>query len=111
MRRANRPSWSKRSQRREIERYLSSQVISKVERPYSPNVLTQKFSMLLARFGYEHLTAHAFRHFFVTSLLRKGVAPHVVQALARHRDARTTLQVYAHADIQDLRAAVNRRIV
>jgi len=47
------------------------------------------------------------RRFFVTSLLRKGVAPHIVQALARHRDARTTLQVCAHADYQDLRAAVN----
>lgn len=85
--------------------------ITKVGRPYSPNVLTQKLALLLDRFGFAGKTAHALRHFYVTDLLRRGVQPHVVQALARHKDARTTLGVYAHATPDDLRAAVNRRLV
>lgn len=84
--------------------------LSKVGRPYSANVLTQKLSLLLDRFGFADKTAHSFRHYYVTDLLRRGVQPHVVQALARHRDARTTLQVYAHATVDDLRSAVNRRL-
>ena len=84
--------------------------LSKVGRHYSPNVLTQKYSLLLTRFGFPQFTAHDFRHFYVSDLLRKGVQPHVVQSLARHKDARTTLGVYAHANISDLRSAVNRRV-
>jgi site-specific recombinase XerD len=90
--------------------HLDRLFLSKVGRPYSANVLTQKFSLLLRRFGYEHRTAHALRHYYVSDLLRRGVQPHVVQALARHKDARTTLGVYAHATPDDLRNAVNRRL-
>jgi len=90
--------------------HLHHLFISKVGRPYSPNVLTQKFSLLLGRFGFGDKTAHGFRHYYVTDLLRRGVQPHIVQALARHRDARTTLQVYAHPTADDLRSAVLRRI-
>lgn len=91
--------------------HLHHLFLSKVGRPYTPNVLTQKFSLLLTRFGFPDKTAHALRHYFVTDLLRRGVQPHVVQALARHRDARTTLGIYAHATSDDLRAAVNRRLM
>jgi len=90
--------------------HLHQLFLTKTGRPYSANILTQKFSLLLSRFGFPGKTAHAFRHYYVTDLLRRGCQPHVVQALARHRDARTTLQVYAHANADDLRAAVNRRV-
>jgi integrase len=90
--------------------HLHHLFVSKVGRPYRPNVLTQKFSLLLSRFGFGNKTAHAFRHYYVTDLLRRGVQPHVVQALARHRDARTALQIYAHPTPDDLRAAVHRRL-
>ena len=90
--------------------HLSYLFLSKTGRPYSANVLTQKFSLLLNRFGFAEKTCHSFRHYYVTDLLRKGVQPHVVQSLARHRDARTTLQIYAHPTIEDLKIAVNRRL-
>lgn len=90
--------------------HLHHLFFSKVGRPYSANVLSQKFSLLLNRFGFAEKSAHAFRHFYVTDLLRRGVQPHVVQALARHRDARTTLGVYAHPSVDDLKSAVLRRI-
>ena len=91
--------------------HLHHLFLSKTGRPYSANVLTQKFSLLLDRFGFEDKTCHSFRHYYVTDLLRRGVQPHVVQSLARHRDARTTLQIYAHPTADDLRNAVNRRVV
>jgi site-specific recombinase XerD len=90
--------------------HLDRLFFSKVGRPYSPNTLTQKFALLLQRFGFAGRTAHALRHYYVSDLLRRGVQPHVVQALARHKDARTTLGVYAHATPDDLKNAVNRRL-
>jgi site-specific recombinase XerD len=104
--------WYVREVRPELKNalHLHHLFLTKTGRPYSPNILTQKFSLLLARFGFGEKTAHAFRHFYVTDLLRRGCQPHVVQALVRHRDARTTLGVYAHASPDDLRAAVNRRL-
>lgn len=48
---------------------------------------------------------HKLRHFFVTELLRNGVAPPVVQRLARHSDLVTTPR---YVDVDDLRAAIAR---
>lgn len=90
--------------------HLHHLFVTKTGRPYSANVLTQKFTLLLDRFGFGGKTAHSFRHYYVTDMLRRGCQPHVVQALVRHRDARTTLGIYAHANLDDLRSAVNRRV-
>ena len=59
--------------------------------------------------GSDEKSAHSFRHFFCTDLLRRGVALHEAKALMRHRDVRSTM-VYSHATVDDLRAAVNRRL-
>ena len=90
--------------------HLHQLFVTKTGRPYSANVLCQKVSLLLSRFGFPNQTAHSFRHYYVTDLLRRGCQPHVVQRLVRHKDARTTLGIYAHASVDDLRSAVNRRI-
>lgn len=83
--------------------------ITKTGSPYTPNKMTKKMRMLLKRYGLDDKSAHSFRHFFCTDLLRRGVALHEAKALMRHRDVRSTM-VYSHATIDDLRAAVNRRI-
>ena len=83
--------------------------LTKTGSPYMSNKLTKKMRLLLRRYGYEHKSAHSFRHHFCTDLLRRGVALHEAKALMRHRDVRSTM-VYSHATIDDLRAAVNRRI-
>ncbi|MFM9117384.1 MAG: tyrosine-type recombinase/integrase [Planctomycetota bacterium] len=51
---------------------------------------------------------HSCRHLFITSLERAGVRPKVAQMLARHSDIRLTLGVYAHAELTDQTAAINR---
>ncbi len=83
--------------------------VTKLGRPYSANILTQKLSLLLDRFGFGDKTAHSFRHFFCTDLFRRGAHLHEAKALMRHRDVRSTM-VYSHATIDDLRAVVNRRL-
>lgn len=50
---------------------------------------------------------HDLRHTAGTLMLRAGVHPHHVQRVMRHRDLKTTLGVYAHLDVEDLRGAVN----
>lgn len=83
--------------------------ITKTGSPYNPNKLTKKMRLLLQRYGLSDKSAHSFRHFFCTDLLRRGVQLHEAKALLRHRDVRSTM-VYSHATVDDLRAAVNRRL-
>ncbi len=52
------------------------------------------------------LDFHALPHTFVTGLASAGVSLKVPQTLARHGDARLTLNVYAHADADELAAGV-----
>ena len=83
--------------------------ITKTGSPYTPNKMTKKLAMLLTRYGFPGKTAHSFRHHFCTDLLRRGARLHEVKVLMRHRDVRSTM-VYSHATVDDLRAAVNRRV-
>ncbi len=78
---------------------------------YSPNALTRESALMLTRLGFSGRTGRAFRHYYVPDLLRRGVAPRVVQALARHHDARTKLGIYANPSADDLLAAVLRRLL
>lgn len=51
---------------------------------------------------------HKFRHSFVSNLYRAGVGVKDIQALARHENITTTLQVYAHVKTEDLEKAVDK---
>ena len=83
--------------------------LTKTGSPYNSNKMTKKMQLLLKRYGFTEKTAHSLRHFFCTDLFRRGAQLHEVKALMRHRDVRSTM-VYSHATVDDLRAAVNRRV-
>ncbi|UCC30078.1 MAG: site-specific integrase [Phycisphaerales bacterium] len=83
--------------------------LTKTGSPYTPNTMSKKLTMLLTRYGFPGKTAHSFRHHFCTDLLRRGAHLHEAKALMRHRDVRSTM-LYSHATVDDLRAAVNRRV-
>jgi integrase/recombinase XerD len=83
--------------------------LTKTGRPYTSNTMTKKLGLLLKRMGFAGKTAHSFRHFFCTDMLRRGTRLHEAKALMRHRDVRSTM-VYSHATLDDLRAAINRRL-
>ena len=78
---------------------------SKVGTVFSPNSLVQVFARIYKASGIDQATSHAGRHFFLSTLANKGVAIHVLAALAGHRNISTTM-VYLHANATVLRAAV-----
>lgn len=49
---------------------------------------------------------HDLRHTTATLLLRAGVDSHRVQRIMRHADMRTTLGIYGHLNVDDLRPAM-----
>jgi hypothetical protein len=49
---------------------------------------------------------HDLRHTTAILLMRAGVAAHLVQRILRHRDLRTTLNIYSHLDVEDMRGAL-----
>jgi integrase len=49
---------------------------------------------------------HSLRHTFISNLVRAGVTPRVVQALARHSTPMLTFGVYAHLGADDERQAL-----
>jgi integrase len=52
------------------------------------------------------LRLHDLRHTCVTLLLEAGVAPHIVQQIAGHSALDVTMNIYAHASLEEKRAAL-----
>jgi integrase len=44
----------------------------------------------------------------ITFLLELGVPPHIVQAIAGHADVDVTMRIYAHANLDAMRDAMDR---
>ncbi len=66
----------------------------------------QFLGCLFARMGYRVADFHSLRHSFVTLLSKTGVHPKTAQELARHSTIDLTMNVYTHARLADLGAAV-----
>lgn len=54
---------------------------------------------------------HAFRHSFITTALRRGVNPVVIQQIAGHRDLSMIASVYSHVNASDGYDALMRSLV
>lgn len=74
-------------------------------RGFSANTLCQHFGQLYSRAGVEGASSHSGRRFFITSLADKGVAMHILMALAGHKNLSTT-QRYISLNPNMMRAAV-----
>jgi integrase len=51
---------------------------------------------------------HDLRHSCVTLLLELGVPPHIVRDIVGHADIGVTMTIYAHASLEEKRAALKR---
>lgn len=49
-----------------------------------------------------HLNPHMLRHWYATTLVKRGTPPHLVQRLMRHKNIRTTFSVYTQVARHDL---------
>ncbi len=76
--------------------------------PMEPRSLNRHFDGVRNRAGLPSVRLHDFRHTVVTLLLELGTPPHVVQAIARHADLDVTLSIYAHTNLDAMRAALDR---
>ena len=63
----------------------------------SPDFFTSAWARLRSQVGLDGIRLHDLRHFQATMLLRSGVPVKNVSRRIGHRDAATTLNVYAHA--------------
>ncbi|WP_243420965.1 tyrosine-type recombinase/integrase [Micromonospora globispora] len=81
---------------------------SRLGTPMEPRNLNRHFAGLRERAGLPHIRLHDLRHTMVTLLLDLGVPPHLVQAIARHAHVDVTLKIYAHTNLDAMRAAVKR---
>jgi len=54
------------------------------------------------------LSFHSLRHTFATLLAKARVHPKVAQQILRHADVETTLAIYTHVDLGDMREALSR---
>ncbi|MFU0811953.1 MAG: Site-specific integrase [Atopobium sp.] len=57
-------------------------------------------------FGLEDFTLHELRHTYLSLLAEKGVHPKIMQELAGHSNARITMEIYTHVNMDAKREAV-----
>ncbi|MBI0299886.1 site-specific integrase [Streptomyces sp. PRKS01-29] len=80
---------------------------SRIGTPYEPDNLRRSWDPVRKRLGLD-LRFHDLRHTCITLLLDLGVPVHVVQQIAGHSDHGVTMQVYAHASLDEQRKALGR---
>jgi integrase len=67
--------------------------------PHRQHILS-RLSRVQQRHGLQHRSFHSIRHYFCTSLLRRGADIELVRVVAGHQDVETTMR-YLHARYED----------
>ena len=75
--------------------------------PWFPDSVSRSFKRLCEKEGVPDVRLHDLRHFVATQLLSAGVDVRTVAGRLGHRNAATTLNVYAHFVEQTDRAAAD----
>lgn len=75
-----------------------------------PRTIQRRFKRLVKSLGMPGVHFHTLRHSFATRLLELGVDVKTVSALLGHHSAQTTLDYYAHSQLEQRRAAVNHLV-
>ncbi|MBQ9003462.1 MAG: site-specific integrase [Eggerthellaceae bacterium] len=71
-----------------------------------PASLTGWWTKHRAEYGLDDWTLHELRHSFLSRAAASGVHPAVMQKLAGHSSARTTMDIYTHVNVDAKRAAM-----
>lgn len=70
-------------------------------RPYHPNAVTRFWGRFIKRSGLRPISFHDLRHSSASILNRKGVRNKSLQNRLRHKNIKTTLNVYVHEEDSD----------
>lgn len=81
---------------------------STVGTPIEPDNLRRSWHTLRKAIGHPETRFHDLRHSCVTLLLDVGVPPHIVSKIVGHSDTSVTMSIYAHASLDEQRAALDR---
>ena len=73
--------------------------------PRDPTACRKAFALILEKAGCKHVPFHALRHTFATQSLSYGMDVKTLASTIGHSSVETTLNVYAHATDDSLRAA------
>ena len=71
-----------------------------------PHTFSVWWTQNRARFGLENCTLHGLRHSFLSAAAANGVHPAVMQELAGHKSAETTMEIYTHVNMVSKRDAM-----
>ena len=71
-----------------------------------PASLTGWWTKHRSDYGLDDWTLHELRHSFLSRAAASGVHPAVMQKLAGHCSARTTMDIYTHVNVDAKRAAM-----
>ncbi|GAA3952622.1 site-specific integrase [Actinomadura viridis] len=76
--------------------------------PMEPDNLRRSWGRIREAAGLEAVRFHDIRHTCVSLLLDLGVPPHVVREIVGHSDIEVTMTIYAHAALDEKRAALRK---
>jgi integrase len=76
--------------------------------PVEPDNLRRSWYPIRDAAGLDEVRFHDLRHSCVTLLLELGTPPHIVRDIVGHSDIDVTMTIYAHASLEEKRAALRR---
>lgn len=79
---------------------------SRVGTPYQPTNLHKQYKAHLRRAGLPDVSFHSLRHTAASFLVALNVHPRIAMSLLGHTNIRTTMEIYSHAQQDDLREAL-----
>lgn len=80
-------------------------VCNEAGEPFHPQVLSRYWRDVVKAAGLRHVKLHAARHTCATIMHLQGVPVAVIAAWIGHKDATLTMKVYAHSQLDALKAA------
>lgn len=92
------------------ERWTDSGLVftSTIGTPLEPCNLRRSWYPLRVKAGLGATRFHDLRHSAVSLLLDLGVPPHIVREIVGHADIGVTMNIYAHASLEEKRAALRK---
>jgi integrase len=81
---------------------------SRVGTPMEPDNLRRSWGRIRKAAGLEEVRLHDTRHTCVSLLLALGIPPNIVREIVGHSDIEVTMTIYAHASLDDKRAALRK---
>jgi integrase len=71
--------------------------------PLNPSIMQKRFSRVLKKYGFKHISFHCLRHSAATLMLRAGVPINIVSRRLGHANIQVTIDTYGHVlDSMDL---------